>query len=129
MMTMITIITIPSRMVVQWTWIWLYHSSHRTKRSFLSGWFQPITFVILQFSNTIILSGTWARLKLSINITQEAEAACLDVGGYLVEPRSEHREEHLEEIAEASNPYTVFTNCFLSKPSPPPSYHHSLLVA
>ena len=38
---------------------------------------------------------------MSINIAQEAEAACLDVGGYLVEPRSKNREGHLEEIAEA----------------------------
>ena len=44
----------------------------------------------------------WARLKLSINIAQEAEAACLDVGGYLVEPRSENREKHLKDIAEVS---------------------------
>ena len=51
----------------------------------------------------------WARLKLPINIAQEAEAACLDVGGYLVEPRSENREKHLKDIAEVSNPYTVFT--------------------
>ena len=66
----------------------------------------------------MILSGMWARLKLPINIAQEAEAACLDVGGYLVEPRSENREKHLKDIAEVSNPYTVFTNCFLSEPSP-----------
>jgi len=32
--------------------------------------------------------------------SQEAEAACLDVGGYLVEPRSKNREQHLEDIAE-----------------------------
>jgi len=32
--------------------------------------------------------------------SQEAEAACLDVGGYLVEPRSENREKHLKDIAE-----------------------------
>jgi len=31
---------------------------------------------------------------------KEAEAACLDVGGYLVEPRSENREKHLQDIAE-----------------------------
>ena len=107
---MITIITIPSRMVVQWTWIWLYHSSHRTKRSFLSGLLQPIIFVRLQFLNTIILSGIWARLKLSIRIAQEAEAACLDVGGYLVEPRSKNREQHLEDIAEVRNPVTALLN-------------------
>ena len=51
----------------------------------------------------MILSGIWARLKLPINISQEAEAACLDVGGYLVEPRSKNREDHVEEIAEVSN--------------------------
>ena len=50
----------------------------------------------------------WARLKLSINIAQEAEAACLDVGGYLVEPRSKNREQHLEDIAEVRNPETAF---------------------
>ena len=55
---------------------------------------------------------------MSINIAQEAEAACLDVGGYLVEPRSTNREDHLEEITEVSNPYTVFTNSFFSEPSP-----------
>ena len=69
----------------------------------------------------------WARLKLPINIAQEAEAACLDVGGYLVEPRSENREKHLKDIAEVSNPYTVFTNCFLSEPSPFITSHYWVL--
>ena len=54
------------------------------------------------------LSGIWAQLKLSINIAQEAEAACLDEGGYLVEPRSFNREQHLQEIAEARNSETAF---------------------
>ena len=66
------------------------------------------TLLRLSLSNTIILSGIWARLKLPINIAQEAEAACLDVGGYLAEPRSENREQHLEDIAEARNPETAF---------------------
>ena len=46
---------------------------------------------------------------MSINIAQEAEAACLDVGGYLVEPRSKNREQHLEDIAEVRNPETAFS--------------------
>jgi len=58
--------------------------------------------------------------------SQEAEAACLDVGGYLVEPRSFNREAYLEEIAEVSNPDTVFTNCILSEPPP---YRQSILSA
>ena len=58
--------------------------SHRPGRSYLPGQYLAKVHIM----QSILL--------------KEGQAACLEVGGYLVEPRSSNMEENLEEIAEVN---------------------------
>ena len=65
-------------------WPWLRFPSHRPGRSYLPGQYLAKVHLL----QSILL--------------KEGQAACLEVGGYLVEPRSLNMEGNLEEIAEVN---------------------------